>query len=169
MKLLGGKREPEVVLGETLHAASKNGLDFPDDTGVHVHGHECALVEIDAEAGGTSEALEQPMHMEIRRHIRMKDQQRIVCVLENGAGRTANNGLLGDVVGLDQPLQHVGDDEEEVWRERVALPQTAQAGNPLPGDAVDEHGGPGRTSCPSSHTREDGTPSPPSPIADSAS
>jgi hypothetical protein len=45
-------------LGETLHAASEDGLDFPDDTGVHVHGHERALVEVDAEAGGASKALE---------------------------------------------------------------------------------------------------------------
>jgi hypothetical protein len=114
-------------------------LDILDDNCVDVHGHERALVKVDAESGGVSKALEQPAHTASRRHIRAEDQKRVVGVLKDGARSTVHNGMLEDVISLNQPLKHIGDDEEEVRRERVTLPQPTQTGDPLPRDAVEEH------------------------------
>jgi hypothetical protein len=114
-ELLGGEREPEVGLGKTFHAATQDGLDILDDADIHVHGHERALMKVDAEAGGAREALEQPAHTASRCHIHAEDQKRVINVLKDGARSTIHKGVLEDVVGLDQSLKHIGgDDEEEV-------------------------------------------------------
>jgi hypothetical protein len=39
--------------------------------------------------------------------------------MKDGAWSTIHNGVLEDVVGLDQPLKHISDNEEEVWGEQV--------------------------------------------------
>jgi hypothetical protein len=50
---------------------------------------------------------------------------------------------LEDVFMVNQALEDVRRDEEEVRRERVALPQPAHATNPPPRDTVEEDGGAG--------------------------
>lgn len=71
----------------------------------------------------------------------LEEDECIIRVLEHRTGgkgnqRTLNGSGKGRVV--KKTTEDVGDNDEEIWGERVALAKTVPIGNPTPRDAVKE-------------------------------
>jgi hypothetical protein len=80
-QLLGGQREAEVRLGESLDAALKNRLDTGKDARLDMHGHQGAFVVVDRQPSGTLELTEEELQALSRGHIGAQDQEGVVGVL----------------------------------------------------------------------------------------
>jgi hypothetical protein len=71
--------------------------------------------------------------------LRPHDQQGIVCILDHGTRKVVDKGVQQAVATLlhgDEAGEKVGDDQVQVWRQRVPLAQPIFARNPSPGDAI---------------------------------
>jgi hypothetical protein len=64
----------------------------------------------------------------------------IVHVLQDRARHPIGERVKEPSVELDEPLQHVGGDEEEVRRQRVSLPKPTHAADPFPWNAIEHDG-----------------------------
>jgi hypothetical protein len=106
-----------------------------------VHGDDGALGVVDAKAGGALELVKEAPQPPCSPNLRPEDNQRVIGILEHGAGGAVHERVLEHVVAADQALQHIRRDEEEVGGEGVPLPEPTHAEDPLAGDAIEEDGG----------------------------
>jgi hypothetical protein len=72
-------------------------------------------------------------------HVRLQDDKGVIGVLQDRAGSSVNESVQKDLIVADQLLEHVGDQEEEIGRERVSLPQASNAANPSSRHTIQEH------------------------------
>jgi hypothetical protein len=92
-------------------------LDLAQQPRIHVHGYEGAFLEVDEEPCCRSKLLEQQPKTTSRGGIRAENDERVIALYE--------------------PLQNIGDQEEEVRRQWVPLPEAAHDLDPFAWDAVD--------------------------------
>jgi hypothetical protein len=97
-------------LWEPLDAALEGLLNVVDGVVADVHGNDGALVVVDPQPGGQLELQEKEPQVPGSRAISAHDDERVVRILENRAGRTVEQGVLQHVVQLDKPLEDVGSD-----------------------------------------------------------
>jgi hypothetical protein len=91
---------------------------------IDVHRHESVLLEVDEEARCSSKLLEQQPKTTSRGGVRVENDECVARVLENVARGSVDDGALERVVALHKLLLNIGDQEEQVRRQRISLPES---------------------------------------------
>jgi hypothetical protein len=87
-EFLRRERQAQISLGEPLDAALEGLLNVVDGIVADVHGDDGALVVVDPQPGGKLELLEKEPQAPSGRAISAHNDERVVRVLENRAGRS---------------------------------------------------------------------------------
>jgi hypothetical protein len=111
-ELVAGERQAEVGLGETLHHTAEHLGGGSESLRVQGHGNKGALGEVDDEAGGGSEVVEDALEPLRGPGLSAEDDQRVVGVLQHERWAPVNQGVLKHTILFDKLLENVGDDDE---------------------------------------------------------
>ena len=87
-----------------------------------MHRHNRTLVIVDAQSCCQGEHVQQVFQILKVQSVCWEEQQGIISILENGAGKVCVNRVPYTAGMLDQLLENIGNYEEQVWRQWVALP-----------------------------------------------
>jgi hypothetical protein len=123
---------------EILESPPELSLHRTKDARRDVDGHPGAFIKINLQAGGEGEHVQQPLLSPGRGDISTHDDQRVICVLEDGARGTIDEGVAQERILLDQLLEHITHNQKEVGRQRITLAQPTPAINPPPMNTVEE-------------------------------
>jgi len=99
-------------------------------------------VEVNLQTGCQSKVIQNPFEPNHGSSCPFGEYQGVVSVLQDWARQSAIQRVgqgVDNVCLLDQALQNIGRNNEQVWRDRIALPEPAFAVNPPSWNAVQEH------------------------------
>jgi hypothetical protein len=141
-KFVCGKGETEVGLREGRNAASKGGSHIQGRVLSGFDGDEGTFVKIDDQARGSREVVENSFEVGDMFRDSPNDNEGIISILENGAGKVINQRVEKKTVSrcLEKHLlKNIRNDVEKEGEQRTSLPQSSAALNPVPRNAVEQH------------------------------
>jgi hypothetical protein len=106
-----------------------------------MHRDEAGFMEVDSKASRRGKVIKDIFEACCSFRGGFLENQGIVRILEDGARGVSGKGVGKGAIGpglKDKMLEHVGNNDEKVRGEGVALPETIATSNPAAGDAVEK-------------------------------
>jgi hypothetical protein len=121
-ELVARERQPQVCLGEALHTATENSLHLGHHHLIRMHGNHRALHEVDHQAGGLGELVEDELDLVGGGDAGLENDQGVVCILQDRARSLVGERVPQEGILLNHPLEKVTHQQVQVRRQGIPLP-----------------------------------------------